>query len=38
VDNLSQLIEVDVRSAYIEVTRSGEQIAATARDLAKKKG
>ena len=28
--NLSQLVQVDVRSAYIEVTRSGEQITATA--------
>ena len=30
VKNLSQLVQVDVRSAYIEVTRSGEQITATA--------
>ncbi len=30
VKNLSQLVQVDVRSAYIEVTRFGEQITATA--------
>ncbi len=30
VRNLGQLVEVDVRSAYIEVNRSREQIAATA--------
>jgi len=30
VDNLAQTVEVDVRSAYIEVTRSKEQITATA--------
>ena len=30
IKNLSQLVQVDVRSAYIEVTRSGEQITATA--------
>jgi outer membrane protein TolC len=30
VNNLAQLVEVDVRSAYIEVTRAREQIAATA--------
>lgn len=29
LDNLSQLIQVDVRSAYIEVTRALEQISAT---------
>ncbi len=29
-NNLSQLVQVDVRSAYIEATRSSEQIAATA--------
>lgn len=29
VGNLSQLIELDVRSAYIEVTRAKEQVAAT---------
>lgn len=29
VGNLSQLIELDVRSAYIEVTRAREQVAAT---------
>ncbi len=28
--NLTQLVQVDVRSAYIEATRAGEQIAATA--------
>lgn len=28
--NLTQLVQVDVRSAYIEVTRAREQIAATA--------
>jgi outer membrane protein TolC len=28
-ENLSQLVQVDVRSAYIEVTRAREQIAAT---------
>jgi len=30
VENLSQLIQVDVRAAYIEVTRTREQISATA--------
>ena len=30
VENLAQLVQVDVRSAYIEVTRTREQIAATA--------
>jgi outer membrane protein TolC len=30
MENLSQLVQVDVRSAYIEVTRTAEQIAATA--------
>jgi outer membrane protein TolC len=30
LDNLIQLVHVDVRSAYIEVTRTREQIAATA--------
>jgi len=30
MENLSQLVEVDVRSAYIEVTGAREQIAATA--------
>jgi len=30
LENLSQLVQVDVRSAYIEVTRAREQIAATA--------
>lgn len=30
VDNLAQLVQVDVRSAYIEVTRAREQVAATA--------
>ncbi len=30
LDNLIQLVQVDVRSAYIEVTRTHEQIAATA--------
>jgi len=30
VGNLAQLVEVDVRSAYLEVTRSKEQVAATA--------
>jgi outer membrane protein TolC len=30
LDNLTQLVQVDVRSAYIEVTRTREQIAATA--------
>ena len=30
LDNLIQLVQVDVRSAYIEVTRTREQIAATA--------
>ncbi len=30
LENLSQLIQVDVRSAYIEVTRGREQISATA--------
>ena len=29
-ENLSQLVQVDVRSAYIEVTRAREQISATA--------
>ena len=29
LDNLSQLVQVDVRSAYIEVTRAQEQISAT---------
>jgi outer membrane protein len=29
LENLSQLVQVDVRSAYIEVTRSQEQISAT---------
>ncbi|MBW2638354.1 MAG: TolC family protein [Deltaproteobacteria bacterium] len=29
VKNMAQLVQVDVRSAYIEVSRSGEQIAAT---------
>jgi outer membrane protein TolC len=29
LDNLSQLVEVDVRTAYIEVTRTKRQIAAT---------
>ena len=29
MDNLSQLIEVDVRSAYLEIARSQEQVAAT---------
>lgn len=29
VSNLSQLVELDVRSAYIEVTRAKEQVAAT---------
>jgi len=29
LDNLSQLVEVDVRTAYIEVTRTQQQIAAT---------
>lgn len=30
VENLAQLVEVDVRSAYIEVQRAREQVAATA--------
>lgn len=30
LDNLSQLVQVDVRSAYIEVNRAREQISATA--------
>jgi len=30
LDNLAQLVQVDVRSAFIEVRRAGEQIAATA--------
>lgn len=30
VDNLAQLVQVDVRSAYIEVGRASEQVAATA--------
>jgi outer membrane protein len=30
MENLSQLVQVDVRAAYIEVTRTQEQIAATA--------
>ncbi len=30
LENLSQLVQVDVRSAYIELTRAREQIAATA--------
>ncbi len=30
IDNLSQLIEVDVRTAYLEIARSQEQVAATA--------
>ena len=30
LENLSQLVQVDVRSAYIEVTRTQEQISATA--------
>jgi outer membrane protein TolC len=30
VKNLAQLVQVDVRSAYIEVTRAKEQISATA--------
>jgi len=30
IDNLSQLIDVDVRSAYLEIVRSQEQVAATA--------
>jgi len=30
LENLTQLVQVDVRSAYIEVTRTREQIAATA--------
>ena len=30
LENLTQLVQVDVRSAYIEVTRAREQIAATA--------
>ena len=29
MDNLKQLAEVDVRSAYVEVVRSREQVAAT---------
>jgi outer membrane protein TolC len=30
INNLSQLIEVDVRSAYLEIARTQEQVAATA--------
>ena len=30
IDNLSQLVEVDVRSAYVEVARAQEQVTATA--------
>ena len=30
ISNLSQLIEVDVRTAYLEIARSQEQVAATA--------
>jgi outer membrane protein len=30
VSNLAQIVQVDVRSAYLEVNRSKEQIAATA--------
>jgi len=30
IDNLSQLIEMDVRSAYLEISRSQEQVVATA--------
>lgn len=30
VDNLAQLVQVDVRAAYIEVGRAGEQVTATA--------
>ena len=30
VDNLAQLVQVDVRAAYIEVQRAGEQVVATA--------
>ena len=30
IDNLSQLVEVDVRTAYLEIARSQEQVAATA--------
>jgi outer membrane protein len=30
LENLAQLVQIDVRSAYIEVTRTREQIAATA--------
>ncbi len=33
IDNLSQLIEVDVRTAYLEIARSQEQVAATAATL-----
>ncbi len=39
LENLTQLVQVDVRSAYIEVTRTYEQISATAatRDLQEEK-
>jgi outer membrane protein len=30
IDNLSQLVEVDVRSAYVEIARAKEQVTATA--------
>jgi outer membrane protein len=30
IDNLSQLVEVDVRNAYVEIARSQEQVTATA--------
>jgi outer membrane protein len=30
IDNLSQLVEVDVRSAYLEIVRAQEQVTATA--------
>jgi outer membrane protein len=30
IDNLSQLVEVDVRSAYVEIARAQEQVTATA--------
>jgi len=30
IKNLSQLVEVDVRSAYLEIVRTGEQVTATA--------
>jgi outer membrane protein TolC len=30
IDNLAQLVEVDVRSAYLEIARSQEQVTATA--------